>query len=510
MDILSLVVFILVFGGVVIIHEYGHFIASRWSNIEVEEFGLGLPTPGAYTFWSSKGYFLLKNGKRIEIPANFKLPANWDELVGNEAKLTVDQVQEQFILRSIVSEVVKIEEQKQLASRPAVPAHPLELDHIYVDEKGEVIQSQVSEAPIPSTPAPPVVSRKTIKAGKTMGALELTGTVSEVHPGTRFTMNWLPLGGFVRPRGETDPNVRGGFSSANPWKRLFVFVAGPLMNLISAVILFSIIIAMSGGIITYVPEGSVNSRVMITNVMQNSPAQAAGMQVGDVLVSGAGQPIKNSEDIRAAVTANVDQPVAFVVERDGQQVELLITPKFNEAEGRPLIGIEYCSGCVFKPITTVGENLQTSLGYTGNQIYALVTLPVKLIRGTIPSEQGRMIGLKGIYDIMKQSVASDVATSQQAASTPSSATTPSSNPYNKPVQTLFLIASLSISLGIFNLFPFPALDGGRIIFVLPELITRRRVPAQFENLVHGLGMIVLLLFMVYVNVMDFVNPVVIP
>ena len=242
--------------------------------------------------------------------------------------------------------------------------------------------------------------------------------------------------------------------------------------------------------------------------MPDSPAKAAGMQVGDILVSGAGQPIKNSEDIRTAVTANVDQPVSFMVERDGQQIELLITPKFNEAEGRPLIGIEYCSGCAFKPITSLGENLQTSLRYTGNQIYALATLPVKLIRGTIPSEQGRMVGLKGIYDIMKQSVASDVEASQTSSAT--STASSSSSPYNKPVQTLFLIAALSISLGIFNLFPFPALDGGRIIFVLPELITRRRVPAQFENLVHGLGMIVLLALMLYVNVMDFVNPVVIP
>lgn len=504
MDILSLVIFILVFGGVVIIHEYGHFIASRLSNIEVEEFGLGLPTPGAYTFWSSKGFFLLKNGKRIEIPANFKLPISWDELVGNEAKLTIDDAGEKSILRSIVSEVVKTEERKPQAV--AAPAHPLELDHIYVDEKGEVVQPQVAE-----TPSAPVTTRKMINVGKTTGALELTGTIAEVHPGTRFTLNWLPLGGFVRPRGETDPNVRGGFSSANPWKRLFVFVAGPAMNLISAVILFSIIISMSGGIITYVSESSADSQVMITNVMQNSPANAAGMQVGDVLVSGAGQPIKTSEDIRAVVTSNVDKPISFVVMRDEQQVELLITPKFNEAEGRPLIGIEYCSGCVFQPITSVGENLQTSLRYTGNQIYALVTLPVKLIRGTIAPDQGRMIGLKGIYDIMKQSVASDVATSQQAASsTTTTSAAPSSNPYNKPVQTLFLIASLSISLGIFNLFPFPALDGGRIIFVLPELLFRRRVPQYVENVVHGLGMAVLLLFMVYVNVMDFVNPVVIP
>ena len=70
-----------------------------------------------------------------------------------------------------------------------------------------------------------------------------------------------------------------------------------------------------------------------------------------------------------------------------------------------------------------------------------------------------------------------------------------------------LIASLTISLGVFNLFPFPALDGGRIIFVLPELIFRRRVSPRLENLIHGLGMAVLLLFMIYVNVMDFVNPI---
>ena len=108
---------------------------------------------------------------------------------------------------------------------------------------------------------------------------------------------------------------------------------------------------------------------------------------------------------------------------------------------------------------------------------------------------------------MSKSVSNDVEASQSNVTvTPSNAP----NPYNKPVQTLSMIAMLSISLGIFNLFPFPALDGGRIVFVLPELIFRRRVPAKFENLVHGLGMAVLLLFMVYVNVMDFVNPVVIP
>jgi regulator of sigma E protease len=381
MSILSLVIFILAFSGMVIIHEFGHFMAARACNIEVEEFGIGLPTPGAITLFTWKG--------------------------------------------------------------------------------------------------------------------------------TRFTFNWLLLGGFVRPKGENDPDVAGGLAAASPWKRLIVLFAGPTMNLITAVALFSIIIAISGGIITYTPENSTASHVLITNVLANSPAKDAGMQVGDIMLSGAGLPIKNSDDIRNIVEDNVDKPVPFVVERQGKQIELLIAPKFDAAEGRPLIGIEYCSGCAFVPITTFSGNLQTSLRYTGDQIYALVTLPVKLIRGTIAPEQGRMVGLKGIYDIMKQSVANDVQASQ-AASAAASTAAASSNPYDKPVQTLFLVAALSISLGVFNLFPFPALDGGRIIFVLPELIFRRRVPAQFENLVHGLGMTVLLLFMIYINVMDFINPVVLP
>ena len=108
--------------------------------------------------------------------------------------------------------------------------------------------------------------------------------------------------------------------------------------------------------------------------------------------------------------------------------------------------------------------------------------------------------MKGIYDIMSQSVAKDMEASQAAK--PST----TDNPFER-MRTLLLVATLSISLGIFNLFPFPALDGGRIIFLLPELIFRRRVSPEIENLVHGIGMVLLLIFMVYINVMDFIQPI---
>ena len=120
----------------------------------------------------------------------------------------------------------------------------------------------------------------------------------------------------------------------------------------------------------------------------------------------------------------------------------------------------------------------------------------------IPSEQARLIGLKGIFDIMQNSVSNDVESSQKNA-----ASSAPVNPYAQPVQTLSLLVSLSLSLGIFNLFPFPALDGGRIIFILPEMLFRRRVPQEFENMVHGIGMVFLLLVMVYINVRDFIDPI---
>jgi len=359
--ILTWLVFILAFGGMVIIHEFGHFIVARLCKIEVEEFGIGLPTPGALTLFT------------------------WQ--------------------------------------------------------------------------------------------------------GTRFTLNWLPLGGFVRPKGENDPNVPGGLAAANPWARLAVLFAGPLMNLLTAVIIYSVIFTRVG-----VPD---TNRLLVSSVVAESPAAQAGFQADDIFISGNGQPIRSIDDLRAIMDANDGKPVVFIVDRHGEQTELTATPLLNKTAKRIMIGVGL--GAPLKPATSWIETLNLGARYTYINIRTLISLPAQMIRGSLAPEQGRLIGLKGIYDVFSQTVSRDVeATTTAPAST---------DPLDQPIRTLELIAALSISLGIFNLFPFPALDGGRIIFVLPELIFRRRVPAQFENLVHGLGMTVLLLFMIYVNVMDFVNPI---
>lgn len=476
--VLTWIIFILAFGGMVIVHELGHFIAARLVKVEVEEFGIGFPTPVAITFWIAGGHLFLRNGARIEIPQNFHLPVPWNVLVNHDVKITVDDVNGRLVLRSI--EAVVFEEKRQ-----APPAKTRTSDHIHARENERT-----------------ALVKKLVKAGKTSGATELADVISKVHPGTRFTLNWLPLGGFVRPKGENDPNIPGGLAAAAPWKRLFVLSAGPVMNLVTAVLVISVIISQVGGIIVSPPVDYTGPReILVTEVIPNSPAEQAGVMMGDILLEGAGQPLNGASDLEAVVTTNVNKPTAFVVQRNGKEIELTITPLINEQAGRPMIGVGYCGGCKFQPITSVAENLKYSVQFTGAQIYGLITLPVRLIQGVIPPEQGRLVGLKGIFDIMSQSVSNDVEATQ---SQPSSA---QPNPYNAPVQTLSIIAILSISLGVLNLFPFPALDGGRILFVLPELIFRRRVPHQFENLVHGLGMTLLLAVMIYINVRDFIDPV---
>jgi regulator of sigma E protease len=471
--LLTWLIFILAFGGMVLIHEFGHYIVARWAKIEVEEFGVGLPTPGALTLWSNKGHLLLDDGGRVEIPSNFKLPINWNELIDNQVKITVDRIDDRLVMRSL--EFLKSEDAKRYSSSR------YDMGDVYVDPSGKMVspQGNTSQAP----------ARKIVKVGKTTGERELVDVVTEVHPGTRFTLNWLPLGGFVRPKGENDPNVPGGLAAASPWKRLAVLFAGPLMNLLTAVLIYSIIFGRVG-----VPDAT---RVLVSSVSEGGPAAQAGFEYGDIFINGNGQPIHSYDDLRLIVDANENKPVTFLVDRNGEQVELTATPEMNAEAKRIMIGVGL--GVPFKQATSPLETLSLGARYTYLNIRTLIALPAQMIRGSLNSEQSRLIGLKGIFDVLQQTVSRDVEASTAAPT--------STDPMDQPVRTLELIASLSISLGLFNLFPFPALDGGRIIFILPELIFRRRVSPQVENVVHGMGMAFLLLLMIYINVMDFVNPI---
>ncbi len=312
--------------------------------------------------------------------------------------------------------------------------------------------------------------------------------------GTEFTLNALPIGGFVRPKGENDPNVLDGLAAANPWKRLGVLFAGPGMNLITAILVMSIIIAQTGI--------AVPGKVLIENVSENSPAWQAGIQVNDILVTVAGTPVSTLDEAKTLIRAGIDQPLEMTLERNGKPVTVNATPLSSRPaeQGALGVGLGYP-----RRSATPGEVIGGGFFYTGVQAAAILYIPIGLIQGVVAPGDARLIGLKGIYDIFGQAVQRDTESRQQPAAPASSGEpTPAAQPTN---YILSLVAMLSISLAVFNLLPIPALDGGRILFTLPEILIRRRIPYKLENVINGVAMLLLIALMVFINAMDFIDPV---
>jgi regulator of sigma E protease len=285
--------------------------------------------------------------------------------------------------------------------------------------------------------------------------------------GTQFSLNWIPLGGFVRPKGENDPNIPGGLAAASPWVRLAVLFAGPLTNIMVGLVL--------GVLLFYQIGEPVPDKVLVNVVSPNSPAAAAGIQPQDQIVAVDGQPIDSMERLMGLISANLGREIQLTVERDGATQTLALTPRLNPPEGEGAMGIQMSN-----PTRPVG--ITTAISRGASLAYAnargLLMLPVRMVQGTAAPEEGRLVGYKGMFDIYRQV----------------------NNPF-------WFFMAISISLGVVNLFPIPALDGGRILFTLPEILFRRRIPPQYENMLHLVGFGLLLLLLIYVNAQDFINPI---
>ena len=301
--------------------------------------------------------------------------------------------------------------------------------------------------------------------------------------GIKFSLNWLPFGGFVRPKGESDPEVPDGLAAAHPWKRIVVFLAGPAMNLLAAVILYITIYAS----VNYLPD---RTRVELLEVVENTPAAQAGLQAGDMILRVGDEATESTQELRAIIYDNLGQPIQVAYARDGKEYTTTVTPLANPGE-TGAIGI-YMSQAVkpFNLFAAIPEGFVSTYEY-GRELLSMIG---GLVRGTIPAEEGRLVGFKGMYDLY--SMVRESGSTHEGGSAFASA--------------LSFVISISISLGLFNLLPIPALDGGRITFALSELILRKRIPYKFELAVNFISFALLIILMVVVNLQDFINPVTIP
>jgi regulator of sigma E protease len=297
--------------------------------------------------------------------------------------------------------------------------------------------------------------------------------------GTKFTLNWLPFGGFVRPKGEQDPDVPGGMAAANPWKRIAVLLAGPTMNLVLALALFITIY----GIIGSLPD---RNRVQLVGIVQNSPAEAAGLQSGDILVSVNGIPIHSLDAVKPIIMANPGKSLDFVYERDGVSQQASITPQENPGAA-PTVGIYM--NYPMKPFTlwaAVPESFNSMYDYM-KELFSLIG---QMIKGQTTSSEGGLVGIVGMFRLY--------TSVREGTGTPGIPTI---------VNVFLFFASISISLGLINLLPVPALDGGRIVFALPEIIIRKRIPPKYEAWVNFISFALLILLMIIINAHDIISPI---
>ncbi len=307
---------------------------------------------------------------------------------------------------------------------------------------------------------------------------------------TEITLNWIPFGAFVRLSGENDAEVEGGFSSASPLKRIAVLLGGPVMNLAAGVILFMVLFSQLGIADT--------SKVVISVVENGSPAEVAGLQVGDLITEINQTPVTSSETLIAMVKENIGKEITLNIQRGDSQLEAAAIPRENPPEGQGALGIGMTN-----PVAKTKWYQAVPLAFqaTYQQIKLTLEMPGKLIRGEVSGEDARVVGPVGMYSMFSQARQED----ESAATTAASSDVNTSN-----LMTLQLMIAVAIALGLTNLLPIPALDGGRILFTLPELIFRRRIPPQYENAVNTIGFLALLVLMFFVTAQDIINPINLP
>lgn len=265
----------------------------------------------------------------------------------------------------------------------------------------------------------------------------------------------------MNPLEEIDPDDKESYANASLIARITAIFAGPLANYLFASILFFAAIVVGG-------EKSVT--LGINEVVKDSPAQSAGMLPGDQIKRIDGKPIENWDQLLEKVQGSPGKKLEFVVDRGGAETTLAITPKNKEGKG--LIGI---SPALRRDPVPLGKAAKLA-----------VVKPAELV-GEMLASLGRLITLKE-----KAELGGPIRIGEEITKSVK----------HGPDSYLLLLAVLSTWLAVFNLLPVPALDGGRLMFLGYEAITRRRANAKVEATVHLVGMAVLLMLLLVVSVGD--------
>lgn len=412
----------------VVVHELGHFFTAKWFRIKVLEFGVGYP-PRAFGIYTGR--------TRVNLDGNTRYVN-----VAGAAELRPGQV-------------IKVSS---------------------ADGPDGNLVARIIEAPQPRFHR----GRKGQKSPEANGGDELLrhdgkiraiGSDSMVLADMQYTFNWMPLGGFVRLAGESNPAVPRSLASKGILTRSIVLAAGSAMNALLPIVIMAVMFM--------VPQDVTVGDVVVMEVLPASPAAAAGLRAGDVVLEAGGRRVETSADVPRAVGLNLGSEMEWVVQRGAAQEVIRVTPRYNPPEGQGPTGVRLSleNGRVESRSDPPWVAAPKAVAGAWDLLLLLKQEVFSWIVG------GRSPELSGPIGIAQ--VTGEVTREGGLGG------------------WLLLAILFSVNLAILNILPIPMLDGGRLLFVIIEWVRRgKRIPPEKEGFVHLVGFVVLIVFVLLISAKD--------
>jgi regulator of sigma E protease len=304
---------------------------------------------------------------------------------------------------------------------------------------------------------------------------------------TIYSINWIPLGAFVKIYGE-----EGGvddyrsFSNLKIWQRILIVIGGVAAFWIAAIIIFSIVFAIG----TDLPvgdqdvQGLINPQVKIVSVSEDSPAGRAGLKIADTItdikVGGVDTKINKISDFQKITGENKGKEITLTIERSGKDFDVNLTPRVNPPAGEGLIGVGL-------------ERMATLIKKT-----SWYSAP---IQGTIYTWQTTVNALKGLYVVFANLLTGKGAPEGASFAGPLGITVFLANAASYGIGFfLYFIGIIAVFIALFNLFPIPALDGGKLLFLLIEKIKGKPVSVKVEQGITMLCFIILIALSLFITI----------
>lgn len=293
---------------------------------------------------------------------------------------------------------------------------------------------------------------------------------------TTFQVCAIPFLAYVQiagmnPHEDVDPDDPHIYPNKGLFARITTIAAGPFANYLAATVLVFGLSLTAG-----LPRTEIVEPMTVGDVREGTPAASAGLKEGDVIVEANGQPVRNVEDLQEVTRPRAGQETAYVIERDGARLPpITMTPE--DSNGTGVIGVVAAQEQTYVQLGFV-EALETSVVLPFEVTMMQVVGIAEMIR---KRDSEGLVGPVGMGEIVAKQAESGVP------------------------HFIMILVLLSVALGFFNLLPLPALDGGRLVFLGYELITRRRPNERFEAMVHTVGILFLLGVLVLVTFRDIVG-----